>query len=917
MLITQIRRYAARLSGVMLMVTSMTGACAQNLPRFDFSQEAAVREWQPTHDVASLRHTPEGMVIAINGGDPYIHGPARDFPAGQMLWMRVRLKSDQAGAAQIFYFNARKGTNEPDSVRFNVPAGVWHEAKVPVPAFGTGQMLRFDPPGTKGVCIIASISFEARSLLKEPEWVKPVAPTIGGGAVTLNSGALRLAHSAGELGGFELWVDNQRMGFGHTKPMLGYLMNGEPRWMEIPTKAQVTRTQDNGAEVRVSFRDRDGGEWVIAQRFKSAAAPGVKSAAAPGVKSAAAPGAFDVETQVTVNQDRKVIYLPMLLVLPGAGAFGGSKNQAVFAGLEYLDKNEPSSSEADIIGPGSKRQVPDTLRIAFPLMAIQQNDRYIGLIWEMTPAFSAVFDSPDRLFKSGGHVMGVIFPHSDGTNRVEGSLLPYDGETLASGKPLTLRATLIGGKGQSIIPAVQQYVALRGLPPVPETGMDVQAYAAWAGGGWLDSKIRSGDLFRHAYWPGFSGFAPGPAADAATYMDWSAIHTRDPAQAKRLREQAKQALAHVEPGNWNGSGVSHVQYPVESLLYGHVAENVQNALHGARELLKRFEPDGRILYRPSPGGLDYGRTHFEPDANGLTAQVVDRILEAASLSGDAELLKEGIRVLRALDRFMNTVPRGAQTWEVPLHTPDILACAHLVRAYTLGYEMTGERAFLEKAKYWAWTGVPFTYLVNPTPNPVGLYATTPVFGATQWVAPNWMGLPVQWCGLVYSDALYRLIRHDPAGPWKQLADGITASGIQQSFDRSDPDLQALLPDSFSMRSQTRNAVAINPGTVQANAARLYGKPDMYDFMAFRRVGLMVHAPGTIRETSESAGRLTFSVQGWLDRPCYLLIVGFKQAPRVRINGRETPLAAPHQYLAETGRLILRVEGSPKIEITTR
>jgi hypothetical protein len=88
-------------------------------------------------------------------------------------------------------------------------------------------------------------------------------------------------------------------------------------------------------------------------------------------------------------------------------------------------------------------------------------------------------------------------------------------------------------------------------------------------------------------------------------------------------------------------------------------------------------------------------------------------------------------------------------------------------------------------------------------------------------------------------------------------------------------------------------------------------------MAFRQTGLMVHAPGTIRDTSESAGRLTFSVQGWLDRPYHLLIVGFKQAPRVRINGKETPLTAPHQYLAETGRLILRVEGSPKIAITTR
>jgi len=93
------------------------------------------------------------------------------------------------------------------------------------------------------------------------------------------------------------------------------------------------------------------------------------------------------------------------------------------------------------------------------------------------------------------------------------------------------------------------------------------------------------------------------------------------------------------------------------------------------------------------------------------------------------------------------VPRGAQTWEVPLHTPDILASAHLVRCYLYAYQLTGDADLLEQARYWAWTGVPFVYLEQPVPGDVGLYATIPVFGATQWVA-SWLGKPVQWCGLV-------------------------------------------------------------------------------------------------------------------------------------------------------------------------
>jgi len=238
-----------------------------------------------------------------------------------------------------------------------------------------------------------------------------------------------------------------------------------------------------------------------------------------------------------------------------------------------------------------------------------------------------------------------------------------------------------------------------------------------------------------------------------------------------------------------------------------------------------------------------------------------------------------------------------------------------VRAYTLGYELTGDAHFLEQARYWAWTGMPFTYLVPPTTEPVGLYATIPVFGATQWVAPNWMGLPVQWCGLVYADALYRLARHDPAGPWKQLADGITASGVQQTWPRaSNAERQGLLPDSFAPRAQIRNDPAINPGTLQADAIQLFNRPAVYDFHAFSTAGLLVHAPGVIRNAAEDPGRITFMVDAWPDHAYQSLIVGFKTTPRVRVNGQDVPLSQPHQFDAAAGRLVLTLTGQPVVEI---
>ena len=174
-------------------------------------------------------------------------------------------------------------------------------------------------------------------------------------------------------------------------------------------------------------------------------------------------------------------------------------------------------------------------------------------------------------------------------------------------------------------------------------------------------------------------------------MKWLGGETTDAALKQRLSETEQAALAAVPPAGLNQAGVSHVRYPVQALVYGHVAENVAAAQAQARGLLKRFEPDGSIPYRKTPNHPDYGRTHFAPEANGLTAQVVAALLEAAAFAGDPALIDPAVQRLRGLDKFRNTVPRGAQTWEVPLHTPDILASAHLVRAYTLGYELTGER----------------------------------------------------------------------------------------------------------------------------------------------------------------------------------------------------------------------------------
>ena len=641
--------------------------------------------------------------------------------------------------------------------------------------------------------------------------------------------------------------------------------------------------------IAAHIKDADGADWTYRPTF--------------GTDS---PGVIATETSVSVNQDRAVVYLPMHTLIAGEKSFGPRKGQGLFAGLEYLG-DEPGSSETDIIGPEAKRRVPASHKITFPLMAIQAGNRYVGLIWENPKTFSALFDSPDRTFGSGGHLLGVVFPGSDGANREEGSLLPYAGTVLKANQPLVARAWIIGGIGSSIVPAVQQYVKLRGWPDLPDTGLKFSEYVTLAAQGWLRSQCRETNLYRHAVWPGFH---PQPAADAAVFEIWLAGHATDAAQAGALRAAASDALSVVKPQNYYHSAVSHVRTPAAPLLFGAVHEAAEAARQVARAQLGRFAVDGSIPYRAGPKGTDYGKTHFAPDANGLTAQVVATLLEAAAFCGDRELILQAIAKLRALDKFRDTVPRGAQTWEVPLHTPDILASAHLVRAYTLGYELTGENGFLEQAIYWAWTGVPFVYLVNPTGQPVGPYSTIAVLGATSWKAPVWFGRPVQWCGMVYADALYRLAPHDSTGPWKKLADGITSAGLQHTWRADDRERVGLLPDFYELPAQTRAGPAINPGTVGSGAVLLYGKGPFHAFRAFRRSGLLVHAPGEIASTSENDRSVKFTVRGWPKETYFMLVNGFTNAPVVKVNGG----MVPDEFHAEQGRLILKLDGESRVEI---
>ncbi|MCS7089835.1 MAG: hypothetical protein RMN51_01010 [Verrucomicrobiota bacterium] len=876
----------------------------------DFRREELARQWSAWNDLAPLQRSSDGLELLITGPDPYCGGPALQLPRRMPVWLELRLWSEKGGVAQVFYFQDQ--AREEDSIRFPVPSRQWHEVQLALGPLPPDVRFRFDPPGQQGRCIVAWLRLRERPVPTAPAWLKPTLPRLMRPRREVLDGAVRLIHGGAGWGDFEVRVENQRMAAGYPAARLAYQAPQGIRWLRmdeadrclveafrIPRGGATQRIRaagnETGLRVQAEWTDPEGGHWTSEQWF----APTVLNAVRVGVR-------------VVCDQDRDVWHLPLLWLVAGLGGFGLEKQQAMFAGLEYLE-NEPSSSTADLVPPGSNRQVPDALKLTWPFMALVAQDRYLGVVWEqVSHEIAAVFDSPDRFFLSDGHLMGWIYPGSDGRIRNEASLLPHIPVRVKRGQPLEWRGWLIGGRGRTVVPAIQHAFRITGWPTPPDPGMTAQDYYRLAARGWLDSRIRAGDLYRHAVWPGFD---PQPAADAAWTMLWLAQHVQDSALSVRLVEAAQAAAANIPTNELNWHQVGHVRRPLPALLFGGVLPNVQTTAQRAYRLLTEFRPDGSIHYEPRPGRPDFARTHPSREASGYTAERVCQLLEAALWCGDPRLIGAALDKLCAMDaRFREGVPRGAQTWEIPLHTPDLLAAAHLVRAYVLAYELSGEQAWLERARYWAWAGVPFVYLHPPVPAPVGLYATIPVFGATSGQEPVWLGRPVQWCGLVYAEALWELAGHDSDGPWARLARGISFSGVQQTWRADDPDRAGLLPDYFLLREQRREGPAINPATVLLPAMRAYEACPPYQRAVLRKAGLRVHVPGCLEILAEQRDCVSFRVRPWWHQPCWMLVNGCRRIPSARINGLVFSPQRLRDYQEVGGCLVLPLHGPAVVEL---
>ncbi len=719
------------------------------------------------------------LTVRTTGEDPYMHARV-DTPGGRMV-LEFRARGTAPGPGQIYWITRQSPRRGDDKARsFEMVAdNQWHEYAVTFEAPGQVTDIRLDPADNAGEIEIdwirlvrlgehplsvervevagSEVRFTVKNLGKEPR-----SFTAAGEDCLLAAGAERVVvipcDTSQVVEPIHLVLRAEGL------PDLGRSLfvvhpDAAVSWLELPLNGGKVQVSPAGTAAKV-YR----GDQLVAMLAPLVHCdyqiPNLQLTSTP--ESLQFRGENVTMTLSTVGDEiRFSVEGQKECEGPVVRAFGGLE-QGLLAGLEYLGKGEYSSTKLDVETEAHLRFAPKPLDVTMPLMSFVTERGSISLSWD-DMSLQPIFATPNFFDAADDHRMALRGAKIEAVVRVDG-----------------------GPLSDQIVWAVRR----RGLPPLPEAPRtsEIQYRLCLQG---LNGPLRSAEGWGHCVedrWP------------RKHFADMVSTLFRLTGQLPGRREF-----------DLHGA---HIRNESVFFLTGQAFEWKEKQLAAIDGLLKQQKEDGSFRYEGK-----YARGHYEDTASGICSQPAATLLEYAWITGDQRALNAGLRTLEYMKRFRT--PRGAQVWEIPLHTPDQLASAYLVWAYVRGYELTGDKSYLDEARRWAISGVPFVYQWSKYP--VMLYGTVPVLGATNWRAPVWFGLPVQWVGLVYAYALTKLAPYDDTLDWNHLAWGILIAGEQMQY--SEGEYAGLLPDAFALETQERRPWTINPCALVSLRLVLEGKLD--------------------------------------------------------------------------------------------
>jgi hypothetical protein len=561
----------------------------------------------------------------------------------------------------------------------------------------------------------------------------------------------------------------------------------------------------------------------------------------------------------------------------GEGSFGDQQDLALFPGSEYMVKGERSSSTLDIAPPKNVRFAPHPNTVTIPSMAIEQGGAIVGLMWDPLQKWdgehqkpTAVFASPNFVEGHANHLLGLSLPSIPEWSKPNELLAekPYE---LKAGKIMKLIACLYAEADSNVLRSVDLYFDRYGLPELPpkprsydETiEMCLRAYEDIL---WVE-KAKG--------WMGVIGWAPGASQGTALEYVVDSRRLKDRAWAEQLIEKG---LSLASPDD----------LPFALHHFGTPCRLLAADLGNGRALARRAPEDGKYTFRPTTDQL---RTLGAEGSTavGICARDVRPLLDLALRTGDPQPLQAALKTLKFMEQF--SVPRASQVWEVPVHTPDILASGDACDVYLTAYKLTGDKHLLERATYWAKTGLPFVYMWQaPEQRPLMKGGSIAVFGGSFYVG-SWFARPVQWNGLAYARSLLELARYDNTLPWRHFAEMITISGMNQQSTREKD--HGTYTDNWDVIDDVECVgCMLGPGGILANVEELTGVPAGMRTEVVRD-GLQpicINAAPIISEATLADGTLTFGLKYDAGNMAYAALMPMAEPAAVEVDGRALPRA---------------------------
>ena len=718
--------------------------------------------------------------------------------------------------------------------------------------------------------------------------------------------------------GSALWLVNEKIGAVFAKNAFGYgpvslRVLDQDGWRQIgvlPDLGEVVTSREGQAAPQPLYPTSakvvvgDGRKAAI--EFSTDAAPGVVRVTFVLRKGG---DLIDMDTTFTPRAKADLLAFRLPKVLAGDGAFGTGLKHGLFGGLEYLAGGERSSSTLDIAPPDNLRFAPHPNRVTLPAMAVASPaGDLVGLIWDATQRWdgpslrsgsprdgragppraesrggadirpTAVFASPNFLDNQPNHLMTLFVPSvPEWVN--ENSLAASKPYPLTPGKSLRLQAAIALARNADVLRIVRLWYDRFGAPALPDAPRDFREDVAFS--------LRSYEQVLWVPgqgWRGLLQWAPERNPRVALHYVLGEMLLGRDAPIANARQVAQQRMA----------GQADVDLAVH---LGGLLSALHQARASAYSIMASQDEKGGWYFQPDAQHRPLGRPG--DTTVGTVAGNVAHLLSAGRLLDDQRLIQSGEKGLAFMDQF--TVPRGAQTWEVPLHTPDVLASANAVEACLSGYLATGNKRYLERAVFWAKTGIPFFYAWQAPEKGLEAmnYGCIPVFGAT-WYTGSWFGRIVQWCGLAYAHSVWRLAPYDHSFDWKRLAQGITTSAMIQQCP--EPKYLGCYPDSIGMLDGSVSwGALLSPQLILDNVFSFLGRPPeaAVEKAALAGRSLAVVSAHELSNVTAAGTSVSFRIKypaGWTSEAA---VIGVSDPTAVLVNGKPVPRTSDLE-IAATG-----------------